>query len=187
MRLKKRFMVCALLVCLISMIGNTTLAYYTGAVQAHNVITTSGVSILLRETKADRVTPFEDVTGVMPGQKVEKVVWVENTQEEAYVRILCNVTIQDAKGNAMAWDPDVVSIDFNQDNWKEYQGAWYYRAPLGTGKKTEPLFTKVVFDGPGMGNEYQGCKVRIDVQAQAVQTANNTAATPWNAGGWPKG
>ena len=48
---------------------------------------------------------------------------------------------------------------------------------------TDVLFDEVHFDGPTMGNAYQGCEVNIIVSAQAVQVANN-GATVQEAAGW---
>jgi len=45
------------------------------------------------------------------------------------------------------------------------------------------LFWEVVFSGVNMTNEYQNCTIEIDVDAQAVQTANNGSSV-LEAAGW---
>ena len=190
MRLKKRFMVCALVVMLLSIIAETTLAYYTTSATAHNVITTSGIAITLQETVDSEGTPFVDLTGVMPGQEVAKIVAVRNDEEEAFVRIAVDVVIKDGTGKVMDLDEKtlsgLISMDYDKTNWKEKDGVWYYSKALATGEKTKPLFTKVIFDGPNMTNEYQNCSVEIHVDAQAVQVRNNPGTTALTAKGWPE-
>lgn len=190
MRLKKRFMVCALLVLMLTTIGQTTLAYYTASGQAHNVITTSGIGITLQETIDDKGTPFVDLTGVMPGQVVPKIVAVRNDEEEAFIRIRCQVVLKDGSGKEMKLSPEklagLISLDYNKKDWTEKDGYWYYGKSVATGERTVPLFTTVTFDGPNMTNEYQNCSVEIHVDAQAVQVKNNPGTTALTAKGWPK-
>lgn len=188
--MKKRLAVIAMALCLIvAGAAMGTVAYFTAQETAHNVITTGGVAIVLEEwaslpEQGEEPVPFEDVEGVMPGTKVGKVVQVANTgASEAWVRVQVEKAFNLAVDTDNAPDPSLIGLDINTASWTEKDGYYYYNEPLAPGETTEPLFTHVSFDKE-MGNEYQNCTARVDVSAQAVQTANN-GATALEAAGWP--
>jgi len=197
--MKKRIFAAAVITICLAIAGYGTLAFFTDEVVAHNVITSGGVAVEIHETtdKIDPVTgeakPFEDVSGVMPGVSVSKIVQTKNTgANDAWVRVWVNVgisepgnpilnpmiknlplTIQDAQGNVI----DVIQMDFDlgdgADQWtlgEDYY--YYYNSSLAPGELTAPLFENVKF-APEMDNTYQNCKVMIDIIAEAVQVANN--------------
>lgn len=188
MRRKRRFFACAILCLVMSLMVQTTQAYFATYRVAHNVISSGGIDIVLHE-ETDGGKPFQNLTGIMPGESVTKKVYIENLDEEAWIRIRCDVRVLDAKGKDMnLTDSDlakVIHIDYNTKDWGEKDGIWYHFAPLGRKGKTAPLFTTVAFDGPGMTNEYQNCTVQIIVQAQATQKVHNgndvfsAAVTSW--------
>ena len=155
-RMKKRFACCAMLCILLSLVVNSTLAYFTAESTAHNVITTGAIDITLREETRD-----------MP----------------AYVRIKCEISVHDAEDNAL--DPgDMLQLDMDTKNWTYLDGWWYYNHLLDIGETTVPLFTQVSFFTT-MDNEHQNCTATIDVLAQATQAANN-GTDVFSAAGWPE-
>ena len=188
--MKKKLVVFALIAILLAQGVSGTIAYFTAEDTARNVITTGGIDILLHETAilegsgGDSV-PFEDVEGVMPGAEISKIVEVENIGEsDAWIRVKVTKAIALSEGVTGEPDLSLVEIDFNTDDWTEGQdGYYYYNQPLEAGYITIPLFTTVTFDTE-MDNRYQGCVATIDVEAQAVQTANNgqsaTEALGWS-------
>ena len=76
-----------------------------------------------------------------------------------------------------------VIIEPNQASWKKIDGWWYHKTAVESGEMTAPLFDSVSFSAD-MDNKYQLCRIEIDVNAQAVQKANN-AARATEAVGWP--
>ena len=66
---KTKIIVLALAVALVAVCAMGTVAFFTDRSTATNVITTGGVDIELLETavKDGEVVPFEDVSGVLPG------------------------------------------------------------------------------------------------------------------------
>ena len=191
-KLKWKSLVLALLVILLTSVSAGTLAYFTAKDVAHNVITSGGVKIELIE-KIDETTPWPDegVSGIMPGQDVAKIVSVQNIgQSEAWIRIKADVSI--AKADGTPGDISLIEIDFDDENWTERDGYWYYNTPVTPGEETLPLFTTVSFKET-MNNPYQDSAVSIDVSAQAVQVANNPTAEQQDpeirdvleAKGWP--
>ena len=173
------------LACL-AIVASGTLAYFTAQETAHNVITSGGIDIALIE-KADTgngLADFENVDGVMPGAELSKIVTVQNTgASDAWVRVSVTKSITLASGVQGTPDLSLVVLDINNKDWTEQDGFYYYNSALKPGETTKPLFTTVTF-APQMGNEYQGSTANIDVQADAVQVANN-GTSALTATGWP--
>ena len=197
--MKKRIFAIAVIMICLAVAGYGTLAFFTDEAVAHNVITTGAVGIEIHETtdqidpETGKPVPFEDVSGVMPGMSVSKIVQAKNTgASDAWVRIWVNVgisepgnpilnpTIKNLPLKVPGTEIDAIQLDFNlgdaENQWTLGEdGYYYYNSPLGVEEGeniTTSLFTKVKF-APEMDNTYQGCKVMIDIFAEAVQVANN--------------
>ena len=184
--IKKRIGLIATIVCCIAILASGTVAYFTAQETAYNVITTGALSMRLVEEGADgKPFPKEGITGVLPNMEVTKKVYVENTGDvDMYVRIALDQKIESLSDPAAKLNFDHISLNINKTDWTEKDGYYYYNRVLKPGEATEPLFTTVSFDAK-MGNEYMNARVRIDVDAQAVQSKNNTDS-PLTAAGWPK-
>ncbi len=178
----------ALVAALISITTVGSIAFFTAEDRTHNVITSGEIGIELHEwADTDKTEPFpeEGITNVVPDTEVTKIVEVENVgSSDAWVRVSFTKTIELAQGAEAEIDPDLVQLDLNTADWTEKDGWYYYNKPLAPNQTVNPLFTTVTFT-PEMGNEYQDSTVTIDVQAQAVQTANN-GSTVLEAAGWPE-
>lgn len=182
--MKKKLLILSVLVICIATLAGGTIAYFTSEGRAHNVITTGGVEIELHEwADAEHKVPFKDVSGVMPGAAVTKIVEVKNTgSAPAWVRVSVDKNIQLQGGGTP--NLDFVELNINEDDWTLRDGYYYYNTALAAGKTTEPLFTTVRFN-VNMNNDYQNSTATVDVYAQAVQTANN-GSTALTAAGWPE-
>ncbi len=182
--MKRKLLILSVLVICVATLAAGTLAYFTSEGTAHNVITTGGVDITLQEWADEgKKTPFEDLTGIMPGMTVTKIAEIKNTgASEAWVRVKVEKNIQLAGEGEV--DPDLVELALDTANWTERDGYYYYNKALKPGEVTAPVFSAVTFNA-SMGNEYQNATATVDVYAQAVQTANN-GATALEAQGWPK-
>lgn len=182
--MKRKLLILSVCVILLAVVSAGTLAYFTSEGTAHNVITTGGVKIALREwADEERTQEFEDIDGVVPGSKVTKIAEVENTgSASAWIRVSVEKAITLA-GNETP-DLALVVLDLNTEAWTlGDDGYLYYNSPLESGKVTEPIFTTVSFDET-MGNAYQNATATVNVVAQAVQCANN-GETVFDAQGWP--
>ena len=180
---RKLLMLSAVAIC-IAILAAGSLACFTAEDTAHNVITTGGVNIRLDEwADNDKTQPFEDLQGLMPGMEVTKIAEVTNTgAAEAWIRVLVTKNIELVGEGEI--DPDLVSLNLNEEFWTLGEdGYYYYNRPLKPAETTEPIFTTVTFD-VNMGNEYQGSTATVDVLAQAVQTAHN-GDSALDAQGWP--
>lgn len=198
--MKKKLLVLAAAALSLTVAVSGTLAYFTDTGIAHNVITSGGIDVEIEEwqempSEGTPGIPFEDISGIMPGGKVSKIVTVANkaTSSESWIRVWVNIGISES-GNpilhptiknlpltipdpAGGEDIPVVTLDFNLGNEPNHwtlgeDHYYYYNSPIRPSEVTEPLFTTVNF-APEMGNEYQNCKIMIDITAEAVQTANN--------------
>lgn len=205
--MKKKILLLAALAICTATIASGTLAYYTSQDQAHNVITSGKVAIELVEKTLDGNTkvdfPKEGIDGVMPGTSVSKIVSVKNTGDaDAWIRVAVDMEIHDQ--NASPSNPDrklpltidkgngkidVIMLDIDDAGWIYKDGYYYYKKPVKPDDSTTTLFEKVTF-AKEMGNEYQNCRISIDVAAEAVQVANNPIPTATGSNvtdikGWP--
>ena len=109
-------------------------------------------------------------------------------EQAAWIRVKYTLTVYDVNGEEMEIPAEelakVILIDPDTANWTQKDGWWYCKDAAGTGEATKPLFREVAFSGPNMDNRYQGCTLYIQVNAQAVQKANNKE-TVLEAAGWP--
>lgn len=182
--MKKTILMLSLIAVCLSLCIGGTLAYFTANETARNVIRSGNIRIELIETDAEG-NPFKDAIGVMPGTEVDKIVTVQNTADNpCWVRIGVQKVITLAEGKTGEADTSLVGLDFNEEDWTEKDGFYYYNRELEPGETTEPLFTKVTF-AAAMDNLYKGCTANVTVGAQAVQTANNGSSV-FEANGWPE-
>lgn len=187
--MKKKMFVCAFVAICLSIVAYGTIAYFTYEETAANVITSGTVKIDLQEwaisEESGEQVPFEDVTDVVPGTEVSKIIQIKNTgSQPAWVRIGLEKSILLAEGITGEVDISLISYDLNTEDWTEKEGYYYYNKALDPGETTEPLFTKVVF-AKTMGNMYQESKAIIEVSAQATQVAHN-GDTVFETMGWLK-
>lgn len=190
--MKKRICALAVVAICLSVLASTTLAYFTDIGTARNVITSGGVEVNVVEQQLvdGTLQPYPNQPiQVMPATTISKIVSVQSVEQAAWVRVNYNITVYDADGKQMDIHADelakVIVIEPSDANWIMKDGWWYYTDAIKAGDMTEPLFESVKFSGPDMDNKYQLCTVVIDVNAQAVQQANN-GSTVMEAQGWPE-
>ena len=196
---KSRLTAILVALCVLATISAGTMAYFRVEDTSYNVITTGGVEIELVETQVDEdgnVSEFPGkVEGVMPGQKVSKIVSIKNTGTEAngkdhpvFARMKLDVQIVDEKNDATTLDVENVVLEIDTANWLTRDpddGYYYYARALGPGEITEPLLKNVTLK-PHVGNEYMNATITIGVQAEAVQAENNDEGGVLGAAGWPE-
>ena len=185
--MKRKLLAAALAVLCLSVAVYGTVAYFTAEDTATNVITAGNVKIALNEaaiTEDGETVAFEDVTGVVPGAEISKIVTVDNTGDNAaYVRIKVVKEITSENEPEGEFDPSLIGLDLDVENWTEKDGYYYYNTPLEAGETTAPLFTTVTFS-KDMGNLYADALTTIQVHAEAVQVENN-GSDVMSADGWP--
>ena len=114
---KRKIFLLAVLVCCAALAAAGTLAYFTAEETAVNVITTGKLAMTLHEETTDgQPFPKEGVSGVMPGQVVDKVVYIENTGTvDFYARIALAMSVTGADGEPLS--PDVMALHINTADW----------------------------------------------------------------------
>lgn len=160
-----------------------TLAYFTAEGKAASVISAGNIKMVLHQETADGRPSPDNVGGLMPGQSADRIVYVENSGDNAfYTRIKLTPSVRAEDGSALS--PAQISLNIDTANWKLGADGWYYyQSALSKGAISKPLFNEVSF-APDMGNDYMNANVSIGVNAQAVQCANN-GDTVLQAVGWP--
>lgn len=182
--MKRKILLLSVLAICLAILATGSLAYFTAEDQAHNVITTGGITIEVQEwADEEKQVPFEDIEGMMPGMSITKIAEVKNTgASDAWIRVQISKSIVLREDGTA--DVGLVELDLNITDWTLGEdGYLYYREVLRPGEVTTPIFTQVTFNA-AMDNAYQDATVLVDVLAQAVQTANN-GSNVFEAQGWP--
>ena len=187
---KQKILALGLSLLAVAMIGGTS-AFFVTSDRAHNVITTSGVAIELIEdtnqTGVDgRPIPFTNIEDAHPGDSYSKIPQVKNVDEgEVWVRIKVSRGAKLDNGDEIAISDNSISANYNTRNWLNGgDGYYYYYRALKAGETTEPLFTEVTLANE-LSNTYNGATFSLDLQAEAVQVANNGLSV-YDAEGWPE-
>ena len=199
--MKRKLVLTSAVVLILALLAAGTFAYFTKDARATNVITTGTIRIQLndeiKEPGAEKTPTGWTLSGVMPGQAVEKAVSVTNTgTSPAWLRVKLEiaVTVGTAKMPLTFGDEQVLTFTPNMgedgEGWFYHDGCYYYSKPVAENDETEQLFQSgTLMLNPQLPNDYQGCAVTINVLAQAVQVKNNdtdangqtiTALTPEN-------
>ena len=184
--MKKRMLTAALALCCLAVLATGTLAYFTAEETAQNVITMGSLKMELVELNEEG-KPWTNVENIVPGMEVTKKAYVENNGSvDFYTRVKITKTFVPAQDDEMPQlNTKLVRLDINEKYWEPgNDGFYYYKKPVAPGEETKPLFTTVTFSTE-MGNEYQNVKVKIDLDAQAVQSRNNGDSAT-KATGWPE-
>lgn len=118
----------------------------------------------------------EDVTG---GQK--KSIVVKNTGTAvSYVRVKLVMNWVDDNGNVSA-TPVNITVDYDNTNWFEQDGIYYYKMPVAPDGKTENLLQA---DSPitEPADKPAGCHLEVTVLAESIQAAPSKAVEgAWTA------
>lgn len=190
--MKRKILAVSLVVIVVATLALGSLAFFNDEATAHNVITTSGVDIVLTEYADEAcTTPFTNgQSGIMPDATVDKyakIALAENSAD-AWIRVKFTKSIAFDKANEAAEgktpNPDLLILN-RPDGWTDGGDGWYYyNKPLTKAEPTAMALNSVYFDKT-MGNEYQNATANVTITVQAVQTAHNGASAQ-EASGWPE-
>lgn len=208
--MRKKLIIAALAALVVSLMAYGTVAYMTAETTAHNIITAGSVDIVLydksRPEGDDGQTPIEQLPDfpaqglrVMPGTEASKLVAVAKASSSAdcwvRVKLTPTLTLADGSSRTMTAD-DPITLVLNSTDWLAGEDGWFYlQRPLTADEPLSELLLSAVRFERGMGNQYQGSTLSIDVSAQAVQSKNNdipqkSAENPnptvEDVGGWPQ-
>lgn len=182
-KIKIKILVVAILVMLVALMAQSTLAYYSTVGRATNVVTSGNIRFIIHElTDSGEVFPEEGVY-ITPGDVVSKQVHIENDCEHPfYLRVKVVYGVDSQELSADCFRPDI-----DETNWELHDGWYYYKEVVEPGETTPDVFTQVEVIGSKMDNSYLGKELQIVVVAQAVQSENNPISdgNTYTASGWP--
>lgn len=168
----------------VTLLMQSTLAYYSTVGKATNVVTSGNIQLLIHET-TDGDKPFpEKGVYVIPGDVVSKKVTIENDcAHPFYLRVKAVYGIDSQELSA----DDCFKLNINTDNWVLHDGWYYYNGILQPGETTPQIFSHVEIVGAKVDNSYIGKTLSLTVKAEAVQSDNNpiTDDLVYTASGWP--
>ena len=136
-------------------------------IKVENELGTADIRVSIEEqykdgTEYDTETPRQ----VRPGDNVDKVVYVFNDAEDAYVRVFVAFK---SDYSEIAMDESALDIE---DDWVYYGGYWYNKTPVKRGDKVKFMNG---FSVPNtFGNEVSGKTFGLEITTEAVQSAHFT-------------
>lgn len=186
--MKRKLVLTSAVVLILALLAAGTFAYFTKNARATNVITTGTISIQLNDEiqGGQKTDTGWTLSGVMPGQAVEKAVSVTNTgTSPAWLRVKLDIGVTvGAEKMPLTFDNGEQVLTFGVgEGWFYHDGYYYYSKPVAEKAGTAELFAKdssgqsTLMLNPQLPNDYQGCAVTINVLAQAVQVKNNDSYT----------
>ncbi len=184
-KIKIKIAVVALAAMVMTLLSQTTLAYYQTVGKATNVVTSGNIQFKIHE-KTDSGTPFpQEGVYIVPGDIVSKQVSIENDCEHPFylrVKIVYGVNSQELTSE------DCFKLNIQETNWELHDGWYYYKGILNPGEITPNVFSHVEIVGAKVDNSYIGKTLTLTVNAQAVQSENNPIqdGAYHTASGWPK-
>ena len=185
-KIKLKLFSIALVAIVMTFVTQSSLAYYTVAAKATNVITMNGLELKIHET-TDQGTPYpSEGIYITPGDIVSKRVSVENICDEPFylrVKIVYGVDSQPLANK------DCFALNIDSSNWSLVDGWYYYKGVLNPSEISPEVFTRVEIVGSEIDNSYLGKTLSLTVVAQAVQEKNNPIINndTSTASGWPIG
>lgn len=113
---------------------------------------------------------------------LKKSIIVQNTGTAvSYVRVKLVMNWVDGDGNVSA-EPVNITVDYDNTNWFERDGIYYYKMPVAPDGKTENLLKT---DSPitEPADKPAGCHLEVTVLAESIQAAPSTAVQQsWGVG-----
>lgn len=173
--MKKRSVILATLALALVLTVGGTMAWFTA--ESDPVVNKFEAGTL----DIELVDKFKGAVNVNPGDSYRKEVYVKNTgTKRAYVRVKVDSVFDNEELST-----DVIKYGVNNIlgiGWVKKGDYFYYNHVVYPGHSTSPLFSgnRICFDGPSMGNEYQGAKLDITIKADAVQITNGAPRDVWS-------
>ena len=183
-KLKTKIAVIAILIMMVALMAQSTLAYDAVVGNATNVVTAGNIRFAIHETTdAGEEFPKEGVS-VLPGDTVSKQVSIENGCEHPFYLRVKIVYGEDSQGVSVA---DCFKPEINEAYWELHDGWYYYKGIVKPGETTPDVFSRVEIVGSRVDNSYLAENLRLTVLAQAVQSENNPISdgNTYTASGWP--
>ena len=163
-KIKLKLIIIALAASLLTFLSQGSLAYYSTAGTAENVVTSGNIKLKIHESKE---------------------VHIENICEHPFylrVKMVYGVNSQELSSE------DCFKLNINEKYWKYSDGWYYYQGIVQPGEMTPEVFSHVEIVGSKVDNRYIGKTLTMTVKAQGVQSENNPIKDNNYelVGGWPQ-
>ena len=167
---KRKMMLGSAMILAVLLVAGGTLAWFTATAEPVVNEFTAGT------LKMNLVDAYCEAKNVNPGDCYNKVVFVEN---EGTKRMFVRIKLTPEFPNMP--NADLNLVEFNVlPGWVLHTDGYYYLTQeVAPGADTPNIIKKVCFDGPGMGNEYQGAYFTLTVETDAIQVTNGAALAEW--------
>lgn len=167
-------------IIVISLVGTNTLANKVIKGETDNKVTSGEISTKLFNVTSDGSLMPEIIFSLLPGETIDNVVYAKNTCKfPEYVRIKLIPEITD---NGEQLSTEHIFFNINSENWTLKDGYYYYNSVLEPEVNSIPLYDSI-YIGTEIGNEYKTAEMTVNIELDAVQTANNSESA-LNATGW---
>lgn len=174
--------------CLLLCIGIfSSVAYLIRTIETDNIITFGELKLQLinktLDSKGNEIGVDESVER-LSAASVSRRIRIKNVCDNPmFVRVKVRLNGKLAKESFPI--DTYVDCNYNRTDWQEKDGWWYYNSVLTPGKSTENLIDTIEFNVNELNSKYSGSQISFNVEAQAVQTKNNSNCA-LNAQGWPE-
>lgn len=121
-----------------------------------------------------------DIVEELDGNQKKSIVVKNTGTAVSYVRVKLVMNWVDATGNISA-EPVNITVDYDNTNWLEQDGIYYYKMPVAPDGKTENLLKA---DSPitEPADKPAGCHLEVTVLAESIQAAPSKAVEgAWTA------
>ena len=193
--MRSKAMLSVLLILLAAaLIGGATMAWFTDKTDLEAAEFTAGTLEISADGPNESALPDRHVDNINPGDTVTvcwdiKNIGTKRAELRAHLDTewLTAGLSNDVYTYALPADSDWVIYEEDGKTWFKYNAGPLAGTYDGDGD-TVKLCVEVVFDGPLMGNDFQGAKLEIGGEVEAVQTTNGAPEAVWgdayvNAGG----
>lgn len=122
-----------------------------------------------------------DIVEKLDGSQKKSIVVKNTGTAVSYVRVKLVMNWVDESGNVSA-TPVNITVDYDNTNWFEQDGIYYYKMPVAPDGKTENLL-KVDSPITEPADKPAGCHLEVTVLAESIQAAPSKAVTDsWGVG-----
>ena len=114
-----------------------------------------------------------DIVEELDGNQKKSIVVKNTGTAVSYVRVKLVMNWVDESGNVSA-TPVNITVDYDNTNWFEQDGIYYYKMPVAPDGKTENLLKA---DSPitEPADKPTGCHLEVTVLAESIQAAPSAA------------
>lgn len=176
---KKKIISLFMAVVLIGAIGvGATLAYFTDAEEALNVVTMGHVDIELTEPNFDKDDGVEDnkIDRITPGQEIAKdpTITVAEDSEDSFIRVKLVTEANNTVEGVDDMEALILGLlDIDTNNWFLAEDGYYYYQSIMKAGDSATFFNKVTIPET-WGNEFSNFGFDIRITAEAIQADNFT-------------